>query len=415
MTIELKTESGDNHLALVGGEPLIFHCHHYNVVLQQSIEESSALLPELSQVLRDGAVVPPYVQFKDAFAGKPVEERLAFGAEYYRDKGFGLLDLSGLKANGGTVQVKNSHYAMGFESRKHTGNREDPADIFTCGFLEGFAAAAFDKAVGSYRVTETACKATGGSVCTFQVELLDSPLKMADPVGRGKAPSSMPARPAWDSPVDEAKILQALSGLPLGGNEEGSIPAFGVYLTRHYANYYNHISFEFERLIRKRQPQLVEAASNVLVEAGHVCAFNTFGGIMTSPEWEGLILPMIKERRDWVYGIVSCINALGWGRYSVVEAADEKLVMRVDDTYESNYYLQAHGHAEHPICYFVRGATAGIMNLLYTGDITTKPTLDGQYYHKLFSGAESFRAQEVSCRGKGDAHCQFVVERQKMG
>ncbi len=413
MTIELATASGDHGLHLVGGEPLIFHCHHYNAALQQSIEDLGHSLP-VHDILRDGAVAPVHAQLTSAFAGHSAAERLAFGADLFRRLGFGTLSAGGLDAGGGQASLHDSHYALGFEARsRHGAARRDPACHFAAGFVEALAAATFDARPGSYRAVETGCAALGAEHCTFDVEKLAEPRPLSPSMGMGLVPSPMPPRPRFESNVDESFILAALSKLPLEGNEEGLIPAFGVYLTRHYANYYNYISYELERRVTAEMPRLLDAARDLLTEAGHVCAFNTFGGIMESPEWDAVVGPMLRDRRDWVAGIVSCINALGWGRWSVVELVEhERLVLRVDASYESSYYLQRFGADDQPHCHFCRGAAAGIMNLLYAGDITQKPTLDATYYDQLFSGPESFRGTEARCRSRGDDCCELVVERQ---
>lgn len=414
MSIELSNETGVHHLDLVGGEPAIFHCHHYNVVLQQSIEDAGSALPT-ADILKDGGTIVTHAQLAPAFAGQPADACLAFATEHFGKCGFGRLDLSGLTADGGRVELTNSHYALGFRARNVYGERRTAADFFACGFIEGVAAAAFGAPAGAYVAREVeSALATGGDTTTIEVETVAQPRPLPPSPGMGQVPDPMPARPAFDTPVDEAKILAALATLPLQGNEEGLIPAFGVYLARHYANYYNYISYEFIHRLSESNPELAEAGRHVLIEAGHVCAFNTFGGIMESPEWDGLIKPMIKDRTDWIYGITSCINALGWGRWTVREIVpNERLVMRVDAPYEANYYLQVHGRSDVPRCYFLQGAVAGIMNLLYTGDITSKPTLDHEYYDKLFSGPESFRGRQTLCPTKGDAYCEIVVERER--
>ncbi|NQZ20173.1 MAG: hypothetical protein HRT44_13090, partial [Bdellovibrionales bacterium] len=107
------------------------------------------------------------------------------------------------------------------------------------------------------------------------------------PVGVGPLTTDKPIA-IEENNVDYDGILNAVAGLPLMGNEEGLIPAFGVVLTRH-ANYYNRISFEFIKAMEKQfGEQGRDAAEPLLIEAGHQCAFNTFGGIMTSAEWDGL-------------------------------------------------------------------------------------------------------------------------------
>ena len=68
--------------------------------------------------------------------------------------------------------------------------------------------------------------------------------------------------------INESAVVAAVSGLGIAGNEEGLIPAFGLYLTRHMADYYNRISLATARRI-ERTPELADDARDLLVEAGH--------------------------------------------------------------------------------------------------------------------------------------------------
>ena len=81
--------------------------------------------------------------------------------------------------------------------------------------------------------------------------------------------------------IDERKIIEAVAGLGITGNDEGLIPAFGLYLTQHLADYYNRISFAMARRLEKT-PELIDDGRTLLVEAGHGCAFNTFNKIIKS-------------------------------------------------------------------------------------------------------------------------------------
>jgi hypothetical protein len=211
--------------------------------------------------------------------------------------------------------------------------------------------------------------------------------------------------------IDEQKIIAAVAGLGIAGNEEGLIPAFGLYLTKHMADYYNRICFATSRRL-EQTPELVEDGSYLLVEAGHVCAFNTFGGIMQSAEWDAVVRPMLESREDWIRGMVAIVNTFGWGKWSVLELLpDERLCVQVDDSYEAMGWLRDYPQSTRPRCSLATGGVAGLMNLLYVGDITRGPTLSDAYYKKLFRGAARFTAQETSCRAKGDASCQFVAQR----
>lgn len=212
--------------------------------------------------------------------------------------------------------------------------------------------------------------------------------------------------------IDERAIVSAVGTLPLVGNEEGLIPAFGLYLTRHYADYYNRTSFQFLHAAEAAGAQEAAKAREALTEAGHVCAFNTFGGIMLSQEWEAVVGPMIESREDWVRGIVGVINALGWGRWSIESLSGDELAISIPNTYESEGYLALHEkRARGGVCFLATGGVAGIMNLVYFGDITKKPALTPAYYREIFEGKSRYVASETACRAHGAARCEFVARR----
>jgi hypothetical protein len=85
----------------------------------------------------------------------------------------------------------------------------------------------------------------------------------------------------------------------------------------------------------------------------------------------------------------------------------------LEDSYEASGWLRDYPLGNEPRCYLATGGTAGLMNLLYVGDITARPELDEAYYRTLFRGGESFTAREIKCLARGDARCEFVAERQR--
>ncbi len=215
--------------------------------------------------------------------------------------------------------------------------------------------------------------------------------------------------------IDHDGIVDAVSSLSLVGNEEGLIPAFGLYLTRHYAGYYNKVSFSYLHQAEKMGPEATTLARAALTESGHVCAFNTFGGIMLSQEWEAVVAPMIETREDWIRGMVAVVNAFGWGVWQVdaLEGGKE-LRATVKNSYESTGYLDEYPlrTSEGGVCFLASASVAGLMNLLYHGDITKRPPLSRAYYRETFAGKGRFVAEEVKCRSKGDASCEFVAIRE---
>jgi hypothetical protein len=281
--------------------------------------------------------------------------------------------------------------------------------FFDTGFIAGALAAAIDAPPGHFQARQLSCIAQGAEANSFEV-FLSAGRTIFPRRHWGAAPASIPGR-TLATPVDEDGIVSTLAQMPIVGNDEGLIPAFGVVLTRMYADYYNRVSFEFEHALEKATGE-ASLASLLLIEAGHTCAFNTFGGIMKSDEWYGLIKPMCQTREDWVHGMVAVINALGWGIYRVHElVGDKRLVIRVYNGYEANGYLAMYGKAETPQSFLATAATAGIMNLIYHVDISQKPTLDEAFYEKTFTGEGAFFGVQTKCRAMGDEFDEFVAER----
>jgi hypothetical protein len=87
-------------------------------------------------------------------------------------------------------------------------------------------------------------------------------------------------------------------------------------------------------------------------------------------------------------------------------------VLEIEHSYEAMGVLEGYGKAKHPRCYLAAGGGAGLMNLLYQGDITKQPALTDDYYHEVFGHPRSFRSRETRCLAMGDSHCEIVVERQ---
>jgi hypothetical protein len=121
---------------------------------------------------------------------------------------------------------------------------------------------------------------------------------------------------------------------------------------------------------------------------------------------------MTKTSEDWVYGMVSVVNALGWGRWSVAALEPGKrLELVVDGSYESNGYLAAFGTSTTPRCHLATGGTSGLMNLVYQANIMGRPALTPALYEKTFTEGRFFVAREVECRTMGAPACRFVAQR----
>lgn len=401
--------NADHGVCLLGGEPLILHCNHYNTYLQRTILDPEYI--DARPLLKRCAAAAAATQLKQLFAATPVEnvgQRLTMAADLFRFCGFGRMDFSALTAAGGRVDSSSSHYSHAWKNK--FGAAKEPVAFFDAGFAAGALAAALDVDPGHFSARQEACIAMGDAANRFQLAVDPKPLAASPGVGvkqKGEIPGISLA-----SNINEAGIVSALASMPIAGNEQGLIPAFGVVLTRMYANYYNGISFGFEKLLGEAIGDETLGAL-LLTEAGHSCAFNTFGGIMESDEWVGMIQPMCKTHEDWVHGIVAVVNALGWGIWRVQELVPNKrLVVRIYDGYEANGYLAMYGQSKAPKSYLATGGVQGIMNLLYHVDITQRPALTPELYETAFSSAGSFIGRQTRCRAMGDEFDEFVAERE---
>lgn len=440
ITPHLDPHSG---VVTIHQEPMVFHCNHYNRFLQLVVEDCHYI--QWADILVHAAAEVSLRQLQAAFQAQPtwsVPERLQYAEALYRYCGFGDLSLSTLPYTPEAVFTLVEHHShYGSALRLNYGKRRWPGEHFDLGFAIGALSAAYDQPI-SGKISTTALS-LGQEETQFSMEIRTDggrfPLDTAAipvaalPVGGDQVPPR-----TFGLHIDEDAIMAAVGTLPLSGNEDGLIPAFGVFLTRHYADYYNLVSFRFERALDEalsthrylgemlwyEYPALFfykekfkdlkgrALATTLLVEAGHICGFNTMGGIMRSDPWYQLIVPQLQCREDWLAGIIACINALGWGVWRIHEVIpNERLVLRAWYPYESLGYLRAYGTADHPIDYLMTGIGASLMNLLYVADITTKPDLTLDFYYQVNRSKGGFWGRQTACVAMGDPYSEVVVER----
>lgn len=392
---------------VVDGEPMILHCHHYNCFLQRSIQDAEYI--DSAPILVGAAVEVVFAQLTSLLPQTAdVAARKETVSALYSACGFGLIDLSAITAQGGEVRTRSSHYSTGWKEK--FGRSRTPIGFFSAGFLAGALAAIYSLDPASVQVRQTACRSTGVDEDVFLLgrgpanfavyEQRRAPLLVT--VGNDPEPATS---------VKREGVTGAVVGMPLPVNTDGLIPAFGVYLTRMYADYYNRISFAFEReMVAAAGSEGVKVAADLFIEAGHACAFNTMGGIMTSPEWDALVRPMLKTREDWLFGIVACTNALGWGIWKVLDVTPDGATFRIYNDYELVGYRRMYGTADHGISYLATGGAAGLMNLIYLGDIHRKPDLTPEFYNRLFKRGPVFQARMTACQAMGDPYTEIRAE-----
>ena len=198
--------------------------------------------------------------------------------------------------------------------------------------------------------------------------------------------------------IDRKKIIEDMSKLEISGNENGLIEGYGVLVNQFPASFW--VGFA-ERLSAKAPPDLMEATEYLLVNAAHECGYHTGYGIITSPEWDAVVKPMIeKAPEDVLYGAFAVFAAWGWANTEVVELVpNTRMVVRAYDYYESDVVL--FGKTPKMSAYMVRGVSAAFMDLAY----------GGPYDKSGKKGLFTFKCDQTKGIECGDDYGEFIVTR----
>ena len=412
-TESFRTYLPDLDLMTNAGLPAVYHCHHFNLFLDQTVDD--ALGPEEGGKLRFVAAREASHAFLRALCVRqgaltPVE-KLAAAMEAFSAMGHGRLEISA-DGNGGTVQGEFLHYGYSWSQKYgQRVRRRHPADAFAA----GYAAAAVEVAYGLERetmvATETQCVAMRAETCRF--ELKKGPQAPALPPIR-EAEMKAAAKPTLTG-QHEAEIAKIASGLrtfsgSITGDERGLIQAFGVFITMHLSAYYNRITYDTMGHIEKTSPGSIGVLEELFRESGHVCVFNTFGGILQSPEWAAMVGPHDGDVTQTIIGGIAIARALGFGRWVIHELVPgSRLVVRAPCTYESTYFIPRHGTASKPNEYFLQGACLAICQLAYRVDWKSKPALTPEFYEALFRGKMPCKVEQTQGTTMGQPYSEILV------
>jgi hypothetical protein len=379
----------DEHRRLIGGKETIIHCHHYNARLQHTIEQVTEI--DGAKIIRDSAeaVFAEHVANVIEEGTDDQDARIEVMAALYAHLGFGRLDVS--RARDGIVTADQSHYVEGWRAGFAETKRK--ACTFTEGYLQGGLRAATGKNVA---VREHKCLNAGDDRCEFRVEARsESPVDNVKQSFRFE-PDELGVGKGEPSNVDEQAIIDALVQMPFMGTDEGLIPAFGVYLALTPADFYNLMCIQFVEQMRAKG--LFRTAQRLLTFAGETCAMNTFRGIMASAEWDALIAPMVKQKRDNLFGLIALSNGFGWGNWRVTaHQPAETLTIESLNGYEAIGYREYRGVCDSPQCFMLCGVSAGMMELIY-GDGTIEERFG------------TYLSDEGGCICVDAPRCRFEVE-----
>jgi hypothetical protein len=397
----------EQDLMFLAGQPVVYHCHHFNLFLDQTIDD--ALGTDESFRLRMSAAR----EFSGHLLSAVCEHAEArTPPERLQLMGHGALDFDA-DATGGTARGAHLHYGFAWlEKYGKQVRRRTPADAFAAGFAAAALEIAYDLGPGSLRAVEHECVALRAPQCRIQIEREPAPEAGGAVIGEHESGSVVGAP---EDGLYEDVIHPIVIGLKeftagVQGDERGLVQAFGVFVTMHLCGYYNRISYDAVQAIETRAPQSVGVLEELLRESGHVCVFNTFGGILLSPEWEGLVGAPTNDPGKILAWCMAIGRALGMGHWTIAEFEPERrLVVRTSSSYESVYYRTRHGLAPRPVEYLFQGAALAMAQLVHRVDWEAGPQLTLDYYKRLFKGGVPWRAEQTKSIVCGDSLSEVVV------
>jgi hypothetical protein len=415
MAIEdLRGLFAEQSLTFLAEIPYVYHCHHYNLFHDQTIDD--ALGEEEGTRVRTTAAHNAFREllaavFAKAGASTPAE-RVSLASEVFAWMGQGRLSLSATPA-GGSARSASLHY--GFAWREKYGSRvkrTEPADAVAAGFAAAATELAFDLPSDAIAAVEHKCVAARDAECEFALT-----------PSTGHA-----AKPAIDETtvrryvvpalrgLDEDRISQIAAGLlefmrGVQGDERGLVAAFSVFVAAHLPGYYNETVYETIHRVERTMADSVPAIEALMREAGQVCVFSTFGNVLLSPEWEGLVGPPTGVPTDVISFCTAIARGLGFGHWLISEYEPRKrLVIRCTSTYEVAFYRSRYGLATKPRSYFVQGAALAMMTLAESVKWTERPQLTNNFYVELFRGKPRYRIEQTKCMMRGDEISEYVVD-----
>lgn len=159
----------EGHRVFFSGQPFAMHCHHYNINLQKTLEDT--LGEEGVRIMLRSAEESGFSNFRnlvDQYSYLKTEKsKLEMAATMYQNYGLGVIHFQHIDHTGGRIVSPSSHHVTGWLA-KH-GRRKTPGCHFTRGWIAGILAVIFERPLGHYLIEETHCKMKGDRQCVLQV------------------------------------------------------------------------------------------------------------------------------------------------------------------------------------------------------------------------------------------------------
>ena len=392
---------------VIAGTEMLVNCEHYNSRLQSTVEGTEGL--DGKAILKQAAERAASASLSRLFGEHtPDDRKLSLISEYYANVGLGKLHFDQIASD--LVEQSSSCFVKGWNANFPGIDRT--TCTYTEGFLQGLYHAVYGKPVD---VNEIACMHSGADRCQFKIThgrtSSVEPIRMKDQESyrQGRKASSGGHAHLTSETVDNEMIAGGiLQNMPLIGNELGLCPVFiqddgrpGAHLSSVPIDFYSLLFSDYAAQMAGLGRE--EEARIRLIGSVEACSYFTWGKILSSHEWRGMIGPMVKNTEDKIYGLVALANMLGRGKWTVVDfKPGERLEVESYNNYESESFERLDFQPKTCSCSTMNGTATAHMNLVYPA-------------HELNTeGIGDFKTTEVSCIARGHDRCRFVSERREL-
>lgn len=393
---------------VIAGTEMVVNCEHFNTRLQSVVESTEGV--DGRAIFKEAAERATSTCLQRLFGEHtPVEEKLSLVSQYYTDVGLGVLHLDKIASN--VIEQSSSNFVLGWAT--NFAGVERKACTYTEGFLQGLFHAVYGESVTA---EETSCMHSGADKCSFKITRgraeAVKPVRIVDQeTFRSTRKASPEGHAHLSSETVNAEMITGgiLAHMPLVGNEAGLCPVFmqddgspGAHLSSVPMEFYSLLFTDYSTQMAKLGR--AEEARVRLIGGAEACSYHTWGKVMTSHEWHGMLDPMVKNTEDKMYGLIAMANMLGRGKWQVVDfKPGERLELESFNNYEGESYERLGYKPSACSCSTMNGTATAHMNLVYPAHELNADDCIGD-----------FKTTETKCVARGDDRCSFVTERRKL-
>lgn len=155
----------------LNGRDVVLHCHHFISLYTQLADDCSLL--DARRLLAEAAEDAFGMALADYYAQHGIDsiaDRFDIATQYYAACGLGKMHVVCAGPDSGSVELERSHVDEGWVAK--WGQRAEPVNFITQGFIAGMFAAAMERPRRSFRVSEITSIVSGAERSVFDIVAL---------------------------------------------------------------------------------------------------------------------------------------------------------------------------------------------------------------------------------------------------